>query len=575
LNVSKETIKLSKTKQILILTLLTLMIIAALQPIVGAQQSDWQAYPMYKVKAQNVDPYSLGANNPYYAPLDIREAYHIPATGDSGTIAIIEAYDNPKVATDLAYFCSVFSWPSANLEVHKMSSFILPNAGWALESDLDVQWAHAVAPHAKLLLVEAKSASITDLIAAVDYANSRTDVVAISMSWGSNENTGQIAYDSHFTTNGKIYFASSGDVGGVVSWPSSSPNVVSVGGTKLTMTTTGYTETAWTDGGGGVSTIETIPTYQIGVTNSYSQSKRATPDVAYNADPSTGFLVYDSYGYNGGRGWFIVGGTSAGAPQWAAIATFDKSATNTNFYTNYHYGTTFSDITTGSNGYPTATGYDLATGIGSPIGVNFGAPPAPDFSITTSSTITISTATPSGTTAVNVNYIGGFTTDIALTATDDNSAGLGISFNPTTVTSGSGSSTMTITLPANIAAGAYPITIQGTGGTITRTATINVQVVKPDFTLTANPTTLNIRRGNSASSTITVNPTGGFSGDTALGVTGNPTGMTITFSPTPTTGSSTMTVQVERTTKTGTYTLTITGTAGSISHFLQVKVTVK
>ena len=148
------------------------------------------------------------------------------------------------------------------------------------------------------------------------------------------------------------------------------------------MTTDGYTETAWSDGGGGVSSIETQPGYQIGVTDSYSSSKRATPDVSYNADPNKGFLVYDSYGYNGGRGWFTVGGTSAGAPQWAAIDTFGNTATNTNFYKNYQYKATFSDIVGGSNGrYPAGPGYDLATGIGSPIGVNFAAPTAPDFAI--------------------------------------------------------------------------------------------------------------------------------------------------------------------------------------------------
>ncbi len=554
------------------------MIITALPPLVGAAQPDWQAQPMYKVKATNVDPNSIGANSPYYAPLDIREAYKIPITGDSGTIAIIEAYDNPKVTADLATFCSVFTWPSANLEVHKMSQTILPNAGWALESDLDVQWAHAVAPHAKLLLVEAKSASIVDLISAVDYANSRTDVVAISMSWGANENTGQLAYDSHFTTNGKVYFASSGDVGGVVSWPSSSPNVVSVGGTKLTMTTDGYTETAWTDGGGGVSTIEKVPNYQIGVTDIYSQGKRATPDVSYNADPNTGFLVYDSYGYNGGRGWFIVGGTSAGAPQWAAICTFDKSATNANFYTNYNYGTTFSDIISGSNKYSAVVGYDLATGIGSPLGVKFGASPAPDFSITAPSAIPISTVTSSGAATITVNSIHSFANNVVLTATDVNAVGLGISFNPTTVTGGSGSSTMTITLPTGITPGTYPITIQGSDGTTTHTASINVQVINPDFTLTANPTNLNIKRGNMATSTITVNPTGDYSGTPQLSITSNnPAGMTITFSPNPTAGSTTMTVKVDRTTAPVAYTLTITGNDGQLSHSLtfQVKVTVK
>jgi hypothetical protein len=560
---------LAKTRQILILTLLTLMMIAALPTFVGAAQPEWQADPLFRVKASNVDPYSIGANNPYYAPLDIREAYKIPLTGDSGTIAIIDAYDNPKVTADLATFCSVFTWPSANLEVHKMSQTILPNAGWALESDLDVQWAHAVAPHAKLLLVEAKSASIVDLISAVDYANSRTDVVAISMSWGANENTGQLAYDSHFTANGKVYFASSGDVGGVVSWPSSSPNVVSVGGTKLTMTTDGYIETAWTDGGGGVSTIETVPNYQIGVTDTYSQGKRATPDVSYNADPSTGFLVYDSYGYNGGRGWFIVGGTSAGAPQWAAISTFDKSATNANFYTNYNYGTTFSDITSGSNKYSAVVGYDLATGIGSPLGVNFGAPAAPDFIISANPTLTIPYSS-QGTSTITIGSVGGFSDTVQLVATGIS----GVSVNPSSI---QGSGTATLTIPAGTPLGSYSVVVTGTDtnnpAIPPHSVTINVQVIPPsDYSLSASPTSLSVQTGKSGTDRITVSPLNGYKGTVALSASGAPTGVTYRFNTNPVSITSsavvsTLTINVPRGTHTGTYTITVTGSDTSgLSH---------
>lgn len=566
---------MAKIIQFITLTLLSLIILASAQAFVGAAQPEWQAQPMFRVKTSSINPFSLGANDPYYAPLDIHEAYGIPTTGDSGTIAIIDAYDNPKAAADLATFCSVFNWPTANLEVHKMSQYIAANAGWALESDLDIQWAHAVAPHAKILLVEAKSNSIADLIAAVDYANSRPDVVAISMSWGSTETSGQIAYDSHFTTSGKAYFASAGDVGGVVSWPSSSQNVVSVGGTKLTMTPTGYTETAWSDGGGGVSTIETQPTCQKGITDSYSPTNRATPDVSYNADPSTGFLVYDSYGYNGGRGWFIVGGTSAGAPQWAAIYTFGKTATNPNFYANIHYGTIFSDIIEGSNKYSAGLGYDLATGIGSPIGVTFAAPPAPDFQITaTPSTVSISTAKSTGTATINVNAIGSFANDVTLTA--DSPSGIGAAFSQTTITHASGSSTITITLPAGIEAKTYTLTIKGTDitdATATHTTTLTIQVVNPAFSLTANPTNLNIKRANTATSTITVNSINGYSGTPTLSVTGNPTGMTVQFKQN-TAGSSTMTVTVSRTANIGTSTLTIKGADGTLFSSAQVKVTV-
>ena len=555
----------------LALTVLTLMILA-IAPSFVAATPNWQAHTMYKVKAQGVDPYSLGANHPYYAPLDIHEAYGIPETGDSGTIALIEAYDNPKVAADLTTFSTVFTWATPKLEVYKMSSTILPNAGWALESDLYVQWAHAVAPDANLLVVEAKSASIVDLMAAVDYAISRSDVVAISMSWGSAETSGQIAYDSHFITTGKTYFASAGDTGGVVSWPSSSPNVVSVGGTTLTMTATGYTETAWSGGGGGVSSIETRPTYQKGVTDSYSSSKRATPDVSYNADPSTGFMVYDSYGYNGGRGWFAVGGTSAGAPQWAAIDTFANSATNTNFYANYpSYGSAFTDIISGSNGYPAKAGYDLATGIGSPIGVNFAAPTAPDFAISASSS-TINAGS-SGTTTVTLTPIMGFSDPVTLSST---STWITPPTNP--ITSPYTPTTLTINVPSGTTPGNYKIPITGTSGSTSHIATITVQVTTPDFSLSANPTSLNIRQGNLGTTTVTVKSINNYAGSPTLTASGAPTGMTITFKQKPRTSRILINHDNKRrqTTLAKTYPITITGTdtAAAISRTITIQVTV-
>jgi subtilase family serine protease len=572
---------LTKTTLLTTLTLLVLITLA-MAPAFTVASPELQANTMYKVKTSTsiIEPNALGANHPYYAPFDIRAAYSIPTGGDKGTIAIIDAYDNPKAVADLNYFDQVFTWPATTLEVVKMSSLLSANSGWALESDLDVQWAHAVAPDAHLLLVEAKSASIADLIAAVDYANSRTDVVAISMSWGSSENSGLLSYDSHFTTTGKVYFASSGDVGGVVSWPSSSPNVVSVGGTSLIQTSNGYTESAWSSGGGGVSTIEQTPNYQAtALSNLYS--KRATPDVSYNADPNNGFLVYDSYGYNGGRGWFVVGGTSAGAPQWAAISTYGNTANNINFYSTYpnSYGATFTDVQTGSNGYPTKSGYDLATGIGSPIGVVFGGPITPDFSLSTNpSTVIINTRTASqGTTAVSVNAIGAYAGSLTLSAIEANNppAGLGLSFGPQPINAGQ-ASTLTITVPTGIATGTYPVTITGTDGTLVHTTTMNVQVVNPDFALTANPTSLSIKRGNTATSTITVNPKGGYTGTPTLAATGNPSGMTISFRPNPvTSGLSTMTITTKQNMQTGTYTLTITGTDSGLSRTTQVTVTVR
>jgi hypothetical protein len=355
---------------------------------------------------------------------------------------------------------------------------------------------------------------------------------------------------------------------------------VSVGGTSLIQTSNGYTESAWSSGGGGVSTIEQTPNYQAtALSNLYS--KRATPDVSYNADPNNGFLVYDSYGYNGGRGWFVVGGTSAGAPQWAAISTYGNTANNINFYSTYpnSYGATFTDVQTGSNGYPTKSGYDLATGIGSPIGVVFGGPITPDFSLSTNpSTVIINTRTASqGTTAVSVNAIGAYAGSLTLSAIEANNppAGLGLSFGPQPINAGQ-ASTLTITVPTGIATGTYPVTITGTDGTLVHTTTMNVQVVNPDFALTANPTSLSIKRGNTATSTITVNPKGGYTGTPTLAATGNPSGMTISFRPNPvTSGLSTMTITTKQNMQTGTYTLTITGTDSGLSRTTQVTVTVR
>jgi hypothetical protein len=162
----------------------------------------------------------------------------------------------------------------------------------------------------------------------------------------------------------------------VVEWPAASPNVLSVGGTSLTLNSdsTWQSETAWNGSGGGVSRYEATPTYQSGM----GYAKRATPDVSYDANPNTGFYIYDTYGYGGVMG---VGGTSAGAPQWAAmVAIADEMAghnldgvsqTLPAIYSTAQssaYSSDFHDITSGSAGRNRAgTGFDLVTGWGSPI----------------------------------------------------------------------------------------------------------------------------------------------------------------------------------------------------------------
>ena len=198
------------------------------------------------------------------------------------------------------------------------------NSGWAAEESLDVEWAHAIAPGANILVVEAKSQSIQDLLAAVDTARNTPGVVAVSMSWGFNETPNETSYDSHFTTpaghTGITFVASSGDSGTMAgaSYPAASPNVLSVGGTTLILSSSGayQSESAWIDSGGGYSQYEKEPSYQAAI---QTTGFRATPDVAFDADPNTGVPVYQTQPYSGQPTVEYVGGTSLGAPAWAAI----------------------------------------------------------------------------------------------------------------------------------------------------------------------------------------------------------------------------------------------------------------
>jgi hypothetical protein len=324
-----------------------------------------------------------------YSPAEIRQAYgfnNISANGAGQTIAIVDAYDDPNVLSDLQTFDKTYGLSDPVFQKvnqnGSQSQLPLGNSGWGMEIALDIEWAHAVAPAAKILLVEANSNSLNDLLAAVDYASSAAKVV--SMSWGASEFSSETSYDSHFSPQlhpGVTFIASSGDSGGRTLWPSVSPNVLSVGGTSLTIVSSAsgvYSyggETTWSGSGGGYSLYEKEPTWQYAV---QSSGRRSSPDVAFDANPNTGVAVYDTYGYSG---WYAIGGTSAGSPQWAGIVAIVNqvragnglgSLTNTSSQlyaldTQQTYSTDFHDITGGTAGRNHASaGYDLVTGLGSP-----------------------------------------------------------------------------------------------------------------------------------------------------------------------------------------------------------------
>jgi subtilase family serine protease len=342
---------------------------------------------------------SAGASSPQgVSPQMIRAAYNLPSTGGSGTIAIIDCYDDPTAESDLNVFSSQYGLPpvnSTNFEKHMMTSNITvspPGDDWSQEISLDTQWAHAIAPNAKILLIEeANDTSFAGALAAIDYARNRPDVVAVSMSWGFYEFANETDYDSYFTSSyGATFFAASGDYGAqsVQFWPAVSPNVVGVGGTVLTFAANGSvaSETGWSDSGGGESNqLEREPSYQSSYFYPGAQDfngYRGVPDVSYAAVPvynstCSDYSIYDSS--FSPPGWATVNGTSAGAPQWAAIQSLGRTCSNNNFYTlanssshGCYYNSTFRDIISGNNGWSAGPGYDFVTGLGSPLTIAYG-----------------------------------------------------------------------------------------------------------------------------------------------------------------------------------------------------------
>ncbi len=341
-------------------------------------------------------------------------------SGSGKTIAIVDAYDDPNALSDLDSFSQQFGLPrpcsvvggtagSSCFNFTKVNqtgggTYPRANSGWALEISLDVQWAHAVAPLAAVLLVEASSNSFANLLAAEDYAKANAQYV--SNSWGGSEFSSETSYDPHFSQTGVSFFVSSGDNGTPAEYPSSSRNVVSVGGTTLDGSIVGgWSETGWVYSGGGCSLYETANSAQV--TGSVNcNGMRATPDVSLDANPYTGVSVVDTFGYLGQSGWFVVGGTSASSPMWAARS----AAAGVVVDANYVYGSsiTFRDILAGSsstqqsgcNSAGCLVGYDMTTGRGTWTGAGAAGPtPTPTPTATPTPTPTATpTPTPTPTT---------------------------------------------------------------------------------------------------------------------------------------------------------------------------------
>jgi kumamolisin len=343
-------------------------------------------YRLVPVEDESCNPYVVTQN---------------PSAG-SRAIAIVDAFDAPNAATDLAAFSAQFALlpPDFHKIYASAGSCSLGGTtpgydpGWESEETLNIEWAHAMAPRARIYLVEAASDALSDLLTAVTVANQCVAASGggeVSMSWGLDEFSGETALDAFFTQPGVVYFAGAGD-GGSLLYPSASPNVVSVGGTSLVRNLLLWRgnlgdfqgEAVWSWGiaagtGAGPSAYEPRPRYQDPIKNIVG-SARGAPDVAAVADPSTGVWIYKS-------GWYLVGGTSVATPIWAGIVnaagrfSTSTAAELTQIYSRVFLSAEiplgFSDIDSGTCGmgaagvfdtYLAARGWDFCSGVGSPLG---------------------------------------------------------------------------------------------------------------------------------------------------------------------------------------------------------------
>ncbi len=263
--------------------------------------------------------------NPPYAPANLHSAYNLPTTASgTPTVAIVDAYSDPNLASDLATYRSQWGLPACTtgngcLQIVNQSggsSLPSPNQGWGVEESLDVDMVSAICQNCHILVVEANSASLANLGKSVNEA-AKLGAIAISNSYGTNEFSGESTYCGNYYHHNYIAVtASTGDSGPGVSFPADCPYVVGVGGTTLNPN---GTETAWntssTEGaGGGCSLYIAKPGWESSSVTGCSN--RATGDVSADADPNTGVYVYDTYGYGG---WLEVGGTSESSPIIASV----------------------------------------------------------------------------------------------------------------------------------------------------------------------------------------------------------------------------------------------------------------
>lgn len=457
---------------------------------------------------------AAGASPAGYSPAQLLQAYSLsgtaPTTSPRPVIAIVDAYDDPNIAGDLAAYDSQFNIPQLpncsgaitsssvacleKVNEQGKTSYPAQNAGWDLEISLDVEIAHATCQNCSIALVEASSNGFNDLMTAESEAVALGANV-VSNSYGGAEFSSETSYDQYFDHPGIAFVASAGDSGYGVEYPASSPYVTAVGGTSLYLNSDGSynSEVAWSGTGSGCSAFEQKPSWQTDT----GCSKRTVNDVSADADPNTGAAIYDSERYDGVKGWFQVGGTSLAAPLVAATYALSSNLPagvleNSLPYLDASRASDLHDVASGSNGscggsyFCTAIlGYDGPTGLGTPLGFNAFTsgssgtpppppppPPAPSFSLSANSASLTVARSGKGTDVITVTPAGGFAGSVTLSASGlPSDVTANFNKNPAKPTS-----TLTISVNRKAAVGTYQLAITGKSGSLSSTANITLSV---------------------------------------------------------------------------------------------------
>jgi len=533
---------------------------------------------------------------------DMRAAYYegTALTGSGQSLGLLE-YAGTDLADLDTYYANIGQ--TNNVPITLLStdgtstSCEEPNCD-DTEQTIDMTQALGMAPGLASLVVYVGSidSAIFNAMATASPLNAQ---LSSSWGWSPPDPSTDDPYFQEFAAQGQSLFQASGDSGKWSSsnafWPQDDAYLTSVGGTDLE--TSGpagpwSSETAWVDGGGGISQNKiAIPFWQTTTASGCSVCSnvyRNGPDVSANSN-FTFYVCADQTTCTAN----LYGGTSFAAPMWAGyLALVNQQAVadgrptlgfiNPALYDiglSSSYDTDFHDITSGSNGYLATIGYDLATGWGSPNGSGLingllSTINTPGFGLTASPTTVGVVQGKSGTSTITSTVLNGFASGISLLATGQ-PAGVTVTFSPPSIT-GAGTSTMTIAAASSTVTGTYSIKVTGTSGHITEIVTVSLTVTKapPNYSISASPTTIRVPRGSSGTSTITTAISGGFDSAISLSATGYPFGVTVGFSPktipAPGAGKSTMKVTVGKGVALGNHTITINATGAGVPRTTQV-----